>query len=835
MENIEKYVPAKISEPSEPLLDGSVVELKEYEIQSNLGNTLRLSGKLSEARKHLLSSLEINPRFAMAWNNMGCYHNDSGNSLEAMLCFEKAIYLDNTSEGVMLAYVNLNNVLQTQTSAFWPFVCSNVGLNADGERGQGSRVFNPEEITQLDGFGKPLVSLNTGQGPVVATARRDEVAELRSSFGGQTEECANKLNNLANKIREENTTEAIERAKHLYLKALEIDPKCAPAHCNVGSILFQEGKMNDAESYFKKACEINPVFAEAHNNLGSVMKANYDLKQAVKCYQKAIQATPTFWMAHFNLGNVFKDLKHFTEAIKHYNKTLEINPNCDEAYCNLIHCFQNVGNWTNYNARMEKLSKIVEHVTIRKRLPSVQPLHSFLYPLSHKAQREIAAVCAETCLKTISFLHKSPYSTTRGLKKRLKIGYVSTDFCNHPTAHLMQSIPGMHDKTRFEIFCYALTPSDNSSFRKKVETETEHFVDLSNTTNEIAADTINENDIDILVNVNGYTTGARNEIFALRPAPIQAMWLAFPGTSGATFMDYIITDKVTSPSIFEPNYSEKLAYMPNTFFIGDHKQMFHIDEPAQHWSKGRLSVEETPHVFETGVKSRSTFVSGVYRVNSDGLSSCVEEDETSQKLYLTREKYGIPESEIVFCNFCQIFKMDPETFTSWVEIVKSVPGSVLWLLRFPPTGEKNLREFAESLGLDRARLIFSDIVDKQEHVFRAQLADICLDTARYNGHTTSMDVLWSGTPIVTLPGETFASRVTASQLTALGCPELIARDRKDYVTIATRLGKDLTYLCNMRDKIWKARTTSPLFDCKQYTNDLENLYIQLNSLRSFSG
>lgn len=720
-------------------------DLKDYEIQSNLGNALRLSGKLSEARKHLLISLEINPRFAMAWNNMGCYHNDSGNSLEAMLCFEKAIFLDNT---LMLAYFNLKNVLQTQTSAFWPF---DVGL--------------------------------TG---------RDALSARCSP---------NKLNNLANTIRAENTTEAIECAKHLYLKALETDPKCAPAHCNVGAILFQEGKMNDAESHFRKACEINPAFAEAHNNLGSVMKANFDLAEAIECYQKAIEATPTFWMAHFNLGNVFKDLKHFTEAIKHYNNALETNPNCDEAYCNLIHCFQNEGNWTNYNARMEKLSKIVEHVTIKKRLPSVQPLHSFLYPLSHRAQREIAAVCAETCLKTVSFLHKSPYSATRSpstreAQRRLRVGYVSTDFCNHPTAHLMQSIPGMHDKTRFEIFCYALTPSDNSSFRKKLETETEHFVDLSNTTNEAAADTINENGIDILVNVNGYTTGARNEIFALRPAPIQAMWLAFPGTSGATFMDYIITDKVTSPSIFESNYSEKLAYMPNTFFIGDHKQMFHIDEPPP-----------------AGVKPR--FVSGVFR-NGD-------------RVKLHRAKYGIPESEIVFCNFCQIFKMDPETFTSWVEIVKTVPGSVLWLLRFPPSGERNLRQFAESLGLGRDRLIFSDIVDKQEHVFRAQLADICLDTARYNGHTTSMDVLWSGTPVVTLPGETFASRVTASQLTALGCPELVARDRKDYVTIATRLGTDLAYLRNMRDKVWKARTSSSLFDCKQYTNDLETLYLELVS------
>merc|ERR1712141_686955 len=242
-----------------------------------------------------------------------------------------------------------------------------------------------------------------------------------------------------------------------------------------------------------------------------------------------------------------------------------------------------VCDWTDYSARQKTLVGIVADQLEKNRLPSVHPHHSMLYPLSHEFRKQIANRHAQLCLEKVSVLHKSAYKFSMNLSTdgRIRIGYVSSDFGNHPTSHLMQSIPGVHDRNKVEIFCYSLAPDDNTTFRQKVARGAEHFIDLSQIPdNGKAADRIYNDGIHILVNMNGYTKGARNEIFALRPAAIQVMWLGYPGTSGAPFMDYIVTDAQTSPlHLAEKQYSEKLAYMPHTFFIGDHKQMFpHLTE-----------------------------------------------------------------------------------------------------------------------------------------------------------------------------------------------------------------------------------------------------------------
>nr|XP_046149489.1 UDP-N-acetylglucosamine--peptide N-acetylglucosaminyltransferase 110 kDa subunit-like [Oncorhynchus gorbuscha] len=193
----------------------------------------------------------------------------------------------------------------------------------------------------------------------------------------------------------------------------------------------------------------------------------------------------------------------------------------------------------------------------------------------------------------------------------------------------------------------------------------------------------------------------------------------------------------------------------------------------------------------------------------------------------TRSQYGLPEDSIVYCNFNQLYKIDPPTLQMWANILKRVPNSVLWLLRFPAVGEPNIQQYAQNFGLPGSRIIFSPVAPKEEHVRRGQLADVCLDTPLCNGHTTGMDVLWAGTPMVTMPGETLASRVAASQLQCLGCPELIAHTRQEYEDVAVKLGCDMEYLKMIRSRVWKQRICSPLFNTKQYTMDLEKLYLQM--------
>ena len=404
-----------------------------------------------------------------------------------------------------------------------------------------------------------------------------------------------------------------------------------------------------------------------------------------------------------------------------------------------------------------------------------------------------------------------------------------------------------------------------------------------------AADRINQDGIHILVNMNGYTKGARNEIFALKPAPVQVMWLGYPGTSGADYMDYIITDKITSPIHLAEHYSEKLAYMPYTFFVGDHRYMFphllfkgqgttnpeaikSIDSqagvvmvngvvqkpthpvykpqtPSQHSQQMQLQLviqqqnllqhsflnlqhqasllHQQPNLhhinnsqFAVGLQNNQQQL--LHQLNRQpqqqsphghpSLPSPSAPPPPSQQApspmqqqagavakegtiglptdlpYTSRSQYNLAENAVVFCNFNQLYKIDPPTLESWIRILKRVPNGILWLLRFPAAGEANVIATAAKLGLPQGKIVFSNVATKEEHVRRGRLADLCLDTPICNGHTTGMDVLWAGTPVLTLPLKTLASRVAASQLHALGFKELVASTREEYEEKAVWLG-----------------------------------------------
>lgn len=503
-----------------------------------------------------------------------------------------------------------------------------------------------------------------------------------------------------------------------------------------------------------------------------------------------------------------------------------------------------------------------------------------LYPLSHQQRKEVAGRHAQYCLDKIAgykrpkTVHKYNHETAN---KRVRIGYVSSDFGNHPTAHLMQSIPGAHNKSRVEIFCYSLYPDDGTMYRKKIEGESEHFTDLSFIPDAAeAADKIREDKIDILVNMNGYTKGARNEIFALQPAPIQAMWLGYPGTSGAPFMDYIITDEQTSPTSLAHQYSEKLAYMKRTFFIGDHAQMFvhmkhkillttdgsttsavinytesdhlagalgctisehPLSEDTEEYARYHALSDTNDHVKALNKMvtngEQSYKVGGMRIVN--GLSLAAYEQQASQgecqvqnAVLTTRRQYGLPENVVVYCNFNQLYKLDPITMASWCNILKAVPNSVIWLLRFPALGENYVHNWCwRNHEIPKERIIFSSVAPKEEHVRRGQLADVCLDTPLCNGHTTGMDVLWAGCPMVTYPLESFASRVASSQLKTLGLPELIAKDYADYEEIAIKLGNDVEHRMYIRSRLYKYRSSSNLFSVYDYAAKMEGLFIKM--------
>lgn len=900
-----------------------------YCVRSDLGNLFKALGRLDEAKACYLKAIETCPTFAVAWSNLGCVFNAQGEIWLAIHHFEKAVTLD---PNFLDAYINLGNVLKEarifDRAAAAYLRALNLSPNNAVVNGNLACVYYEQGLIDMaiETFRRairlqpnfPDAYCNLAN----ALKEKGRVAEAEECYETALKLCPNhadSLNNLANIKRERGY---VEDATSLYLKALEVFPEFAAAHSNLASVLQQQGKLTEAIHHYKEAIKISPTFADAYSNMGNTLKELGDVQGALQCYTRAIQINPAFADAHSNLASIHKDSGNINEAITAYKTALRLKPDFPDAFCNLAHCLQIICDWTDYDERMRRLVTIVGEQLQRNRLPSVHPHHSMLYPLSHEYRKAIASKHALFCLEKVSILRKQPYDFSHYTKekfKRLRIGYVSSDYGNHPTSHLMQSVPGMHNRDRVEIFCYALSPNDGTKFRSKVEREADHFIDLSSVPcNGKAADMIFSDQIHILVNMNGYTKGARNEIFALRPAPIQVMWLGYPGTSGAPYMDYIVTDKTTSPIELAEQYSEKLAHMPETFFLGDHRQMFpHMIERvilSQCGSIRKLTTmsrdgtnqkidrlvappdnvsivnatdlspiiekADVKRICEVAVVTKANVPNGTNKdqrstnapkirqtateivrtvaqfpttlpvqamisqgqiqtsvngvVVQNGLATTqmnnragTGEEAPNSIVVTTRQQYNLPENAIVYCNFNQLYKIDPKTLNVWVNILRRVPNSVLWLLRFPVIGEANILARVVQLGITPDRIIFSNVAAKEEHVRRGQLADVCLDTPLCNGHTTGMDVLWAGTPMVTLPLETLASRVASSQLTCLGTPELIASSYEDYEDIAVRLGSNREYLKAMRAKVWQARTNSHLFDVKFYVNNLENLFMRM--------
>ncbi|AWP12261.1 O-GlcNAc transferase variant 1 [Scophthalmus maximus] len=834
-----------------------------YCVRSDLGNLLKALGRLEEAKACYLKAIETQPNFAVAWSNLGCVFNAQGEIWLAIHHFEKAVTLD---PNFLDAYINLGNVLK-EARIFDRAVAGylralSLSPNHAVVHGNLACVYYEQGLIDL----------------AIDTYRR--AIELQPHF-------PDAYCNLANALKEKgNVRKLVSEAEECYNTALRLCPTHADSLNNLANIKREQGNIEDAVQLYRKALEINPAFADAHSNLASIHKyTQVNKRMSYDSFMVLADNAHTVGNVHLLLC----DSGNIPEAIASYRTALKLKPDFPDAYCNLAHCLQIVCDWTDYDERMKKLVSIVADQLDKNRLPSVHPHHSMLYPLSHGFRKAIAERHGNLCLDKINALHKPAFEYPKDLKAsggRLRIGYVSSDFGNHPTSHLMQSIPGMHNPEKFEVFCYALSPDDSTNFRVKVVAEAHHFTDLSQIPcNGKAADRIHQDGVHILVNMNGYTKGARNELFALRPAPIQAMWLGYPGTSGAPFMDYIITDKETSPLEVAEQYSEKLAYMPNTFFIGDHANMFphlkkkavidfksngHIfdnrivlngidvkafldslpdvkvikmkcdnNQEAAGDTNGALSMPVIP--MNTAAEAIINMINqGQIQVTINGFTvsnglattqinnkAATGEEVPRTVVVTTRSQYGLPEDSIVYCNFNQLYKIDPPTLQMWANILKRVPNSVLWLLRFPAVGEPNIQQYALNMGLPGSRIIFSPVAPKEEHVRRGQLADVCLDTPLCNGHTTGMDVLWAGTPMVTMPGETLASRVAASQLNCLGCPELIAHSRQDYEDIAVKLGSDMEYLKMVRARVWKQRICSPLFNTKLYSTELEKLYLQM--------
>jgi protein O-GlcNAc transferase len=343
----------------------------------------------------------------------------------------------------------------------------------------------------------------------------------------------------------------------------------------------------------------------------------------------------------------------------------------------------------------------------------------------------------------------------------------------------------MIDRDQVEVFCYATSADDKSLWRRKVEVDAEHFKDISALMTGDAARAIHADGIHILIDMSGYTYGARTEIFALQPAPLQASLLGFPGTLGAPYIQYLFADRMAVPEFARDGFSESIVYLPTTVVATDHRQS----------GRDTLDPDKCP----------------------------------------SRRSYGLPEDRFVFACFNQAAKVDPAAMDAWVAILKRVPNAVLWLLRFPAAAQENLLAEARARGLDDfpaaaagggggggggPRLIFTDVVPREEHLRRCYLADLFLDTPMCSAHTTACDVLWGGTPVLALPAERMSSRLAASALVAAGLPELVTSSLEAYEELAVGLALDVDRLWDVRKRLEDSRLKCALFDTRRWTRNL---------------
>jgi predicted O-linked N-acetylglucosamine transferase (SPINDLY family) len=486
--------------------------------------------------------------------------------------------------------------------------------------------------------------------------------------------------------------------------------------------------------------------------------------EAVNAYLQALVATPAVGPLHYRLGLAFNDLGMKSEAAECFRTGLLLGLGSLEAGVRDLLAFyeREICDWRGGDTQVQALCESIA------RLPDDAAVQNT--PFAHVTLLDDPAIqlkAARACARYYSAMPRlEPRKPVR--RERLRIGYVSADFHRHATSYLMAQVLERHDRSRFEVFVYSHGRSDGSAMRQRIEGASEHFADLQASSIADMAHRIRDDEIDILVDLKGYTQHSRPPLFAMRAAPLQVSYLGFPGTTGADYIDYVIGDPVVTPLEHAPFYSEKIAQLPGCYQCND----------------GTRPIPRPP----------------------------------------SRSSQGLPEDGFVFCAFNQPYKISPEVFDVWCRLLNAVPGSVLWLLAWNKDAPIALRREAQARGVEPSRIIFAPSVPQSEHLDRIGCADIFLDTWPCNAHTTASDALWAGLPVLTLSGRTFASRVAGSLMRAVGLPELVCDDVAGYEGLARELASDRGRLEQLRARVRDARHTSSLFDGTVTARGLELVF-----------
>ena len=553
-------------------------------------------------------------------------------------------------------------------------------------------------------------------------------------------------------------------ARASFDRALEIHKDVPEVYFGRARLLERLKRLNEAEADYEHATRLNPNFAEAYSLRGRVLMGLERWQDALVCLDQAVSLKPDDVESHLNRADVLLNLRRDIEAIQAYDRVLAVKPDMPfvrslRQYCKMLNC-----EWDDLDIYLERLA-----AGVRRGEAVSSPLSAVAVVDDASIHHEAARIWVRETCPPLSDL---PVSFERSAGEKLRIGYFSGDFYDHPVAVLTAQLFESHDRSRFEVTAFSLGANRPSPMRQRLEKAFDRFLDVPHTSNREVTLLAREHGIDIAVDLSGHTARSRTEIFARRAAPLQVAWLGYPGTLGADYFDYLIGDPTVIPPEHQVHYSEKVAYLPHSYLPNDSTR----------------TVDALP----------------------------------------TREAAGLPSEGAVFCCFNNSFKITPEVFSSWARILARVDGSVLWLSQNNPAGVSNLKREAERRGIDPGRLIYAKRTPTvPQHLARMSLADLFLDTLPYNAHSTAIDALWTGLPVVTRIGQSFASRVAASLLKSVELPELITTTAEEYEDLAVALVNNPTRLAAVRDHLARNRLNTPLFDSRAFVRDLEGLYTRM--------
>lgn len=714
----------KLMEAEQDLRRVIKVDPQYFEAYVNLSNIYRKKRDFKNAKKTNALALQLNPTSAAVWNTIGATHMEAGELDAAVEAFGKAL---DFAPDALMATKNIAMIYVAQQK--WPEALPLL-----------------QSAAALQDF------------EVLTTLSRAHIVLGQSELAIDPFKEAMQLGDTDRRKRFFTTTESLEQLL---------------AVCDALSVY--RSNYSDAADLYQYAIEAQPEHPTLINNL-SVMQFNQAIYgKAIENLRRLLALEPNNFMARANLGANLSIQGFSEEAIVEYSAMLEYEPNHVTAMGLLLSEKNKICSWDNLDSLRQKMAALLDSPD------NMQSVNSFTLLSNYDDPEKLlrwTRINAEENFKNLGVKHP-PASGLGRQRKRIRVGYFSFDFRNHPVAHLTAPLFELHDKSKFEVWVYSYGIDDGHPVRQRIQHSAEHFVDLWGCSLQGMVERIRADEIDILIDLSGNTHGAKIQVMGHRPAPVQVHWLGFIGSMGSKHYDYTIVDHFVAPEGADMHFDEKLVRMPNCFQIND----------------------------------------------------------TTRPLItkkLTRAVCGLPESGFIFADFSQSYKIQPDIFAAWTQIVKAVPKSILWLTDGHTAYVKNIRVAWKAAGLENERLIFAPRSDVADYLAQYQLVDLFLDVFPYTSGTTASDALWSGCPLLALVGHTMVARMAGSLLKAAELSELITYSLDEYIECAIYYAQHEDELATLRERLIENRLKLPLFDIPKFVKHLENAFEQM-ALKSWAG